>query len=148
MEKSIEDPSPARLYATLAGGVLMILGIAGFFYSSSFGSPGDVGETFGLFAVNGWYNVAHIAVGAIGLLVAGYAARRYAFWLGALCTAIGIWGLIAGSGEAIFGLLPTGSGNNFLNLALGALGICAALATPRSRVGKPPVPGKPAAGAT
>lgn len=116
----------------------MVLGIVGFFYSSSFGSPGDSGEALGLFEVNGWYNVAHIATGAIGLLVAGYAARQYALWMGALYIAIGIWGLIAGSGEEILGYLPIDDGNNFLNLALGALGVCAALATPRTRVAKPP----------
>ncbi|HEY8082138.1 MAG TPA: DUF4383 domain-containing protein [Solirubrobacterales bacterium] len=138
MDKGIQDASPARLYATLAGGLLVIVGIVGFFYSSSFGSPGTTGEVFGLFEVNGWYNVAHIATGAAGLLVAGYAPRQYALSMGTIYATIAIWGLIVGSGESILGFLPVNDGNNFLNLALGALGICAALATPRLGTTKPP----------
>ena len=38
----------------------------------------------GAFDVNGWLNVIHIGLGAIGLLVAGFAARSYALWLGLL----------------------------------------------------------------
>ena len=34
--------TPASLYAGLIGGVLVIAGILGFFYSSSFGAPGEV----------------------------------------------------------------------------------------------------------
>ena len=78
----MEPPSPARLYASLTGALLVILGILGFFYSASFGSPGEVDEMLGAFDVNGWLNVIHIGLGAIGLLVAGFAARSYALWLG------------------------------------------------------------------
>ncbi len=138
MDKGIETASPARLYAALAGGLLMVIGIVGFFYSSSFGRPGSTDEVFGLFEVNGWYNVFHIATGALGLLVAGYAARQYALWMGTVYAAIAIWGLILGSGESILGFLPVGNGNNFLNLALGVLGVCAALATPSLGAKKPP----------
>jgi hypothetical protein len=58
--------------------------------------------------------------------------------MGTVYAAIAIWGLILGSGESILGFLPVGNGNNFLNLALGALGVCAALATPRLGAKKPP----------
>jgi hypothetical protein len=148
MDKGIEDASPARLYAALAGGLLMVIGIVGFFYSSSFGRPGATDQIFGLFEVNGWYNVFHIATGALGLLVAGYAARQYALWMGAVYVAIAIWGLILGSDESILGFLPVGDGNNFLNLALGVLGVCAGLATPRLGAKKPPAHRQRAASAT
>lgn len=144
----MEGASPARLYATLVGGVLVILGIGGFFYSSSFGSPGDTGELLGLFEVNGWYNVARIVTGAIGLLVAGYAARQYALAMGAVYIALGVWGLILGSGEAMLGFLPVDDGNNILHLTLGGLGACAAFATPRPRIGKPVARGNRVARAT
>ena len=78
----METASPARLYATVAGVLLTIGGIAGFFYSASFGSPGEVDEMLGTFAVNGWDNVLHLATGLLGLVAAGYAARRYALALG------------------------------------------------------------------
>ena len=80
--RPMDGPSPARLYATAVGAALVVAGIVGFFYSASFGSPGEVDEVFGVFAVNGWDNVLHILTGALGLLVAGYASRRYALWLG------------------------------------------------------------------
>ena len=87
-------------------------------------------RVFGVFAVNGWANVLHILSGALGLLVAGYAARRYALWLGAFYLVLALWGFAIGSGEAILGFLPVDTGDNVLHLVLGALGVRAALATP------------------
>lgn len=126
----VDGPSPARLYATLVGAALVVGGIVGFFYSASFGGPGKVDDVFGILSVNGWHNVFHIATGAIGLLVAGYAARQYALWLGALYVAIAIWGFAIGSGDSILGFLPVNTGDNILHLVLGLLGIAAASTTP------------------
>jgi hypothetical protein len=123
-------PSPARLYATLVGGVLVIAGIVGFFYSSSFGSPGSVDDAFGILSVNAWHNLFHIATGAIGLLVAGWAARRYALWLGSAYLALAVCGFILGGDATIFGFFPVNTGDDFLHLTLGVFGIAAALATP------------------
>ena len=88
----MQASSPARLYATVAGAVLTIAGIAGFFYSASFGSPGDVDELLGTFAVNGWENVLHLVTGLLALVAAGYAARRYALALGGLYLVLAVWG--------------------------------------------------------
>ena len=119
----MDAPGPARLYATLVGAALVVIGIVGFFYSSSFGSPGEVDEVFGIFAVNGWANVLHILTGALGLLVAGYASRQYSLWLGALYLVLALWGFAIGSGEAILGFLPVDTGDDLLHLVLGALGV-------------------------
>jgi hypothetical protein len=129
----MDAPSPARLYATLVGALLLIGGIVGFFYSASFGSPGEVDRMLGVFAVDAWVNVFHILTGALGLLVAGYASRRYALWLGALYVALALWGFAIGSGEAILSVFPVNTGDNLLHLVLGALGVGAALATPAPR---------------
>jgi hypothetical protein len=126
----MDAPSPARLYATLVGAALVVAGIVGFFYSASFGSPGEVDEMLGIFAVNGWVNVLHILTGAVGLFVAGYASRWFSLWLGTLYVALALWGFAIGSGEAILGCLPVNAGDNILHLILGALGVAAALATP------------------
>jgi hypothetical protein len=128
----MDGPSPARLYATLIGAALVVFGIVGFFYGASFGGPGKVDDVFGIFGVNGWLNVFHVATGAIGLLVAGYAARQYALWLGALFVVVAIWGFAIGGGS-ILGFLPVNAGDDFLNLILGLLGLGAAMATPRPR---------------
>jgi hypothetical protein len=126
----MESASPARLYATLIGGALVVAGIIGFFYSASFGAPGDVDDVFGILAVNAWHNIVHILTGAIGLLVAGYAARQYALWLGIVYIAIAIWGFVIGSGDSILGFIPVNTEDDFLHLVLGVLGVGAAMATP------------------
>jgi hypothetical protein len=126
----MQPATPARLYATLVGAVLVVAGIVGFFYSASFGSPGKVDDAFGILAVNAWHNVFHIVTGAIGLLVAGYAARQYALWLGILYIVLTIWGFAIGGGESILGFVPVNTEDNILHLILGVLGIGAALATP------------------
>ena len=126
----MEGSSPARLYATLVGGTLVIGGIIGFFYSSSFGSPGHVDAVFGILDVNGWHNVFHIVTGGLGLLVAGYAARQYALGLGAIYIVIAIWGFIIGDGHSILSIIPVNTEDNFLHVILGVLGVAAGLATP------------------
>ncbi len=131
----MDAPGPARLYASLVGATLVVLGIVGFFYSSSFGSPGEVDEVFGVIAVNGWANVLHVLAGALGLFVAGYASRWYSLWLGALYVVLAFWGFALGPGEAILGFLPVNTGVNLLHLVLGALGVAAALGTPRPAKG-------------
>jgi hypothetical protein len=128
----MDGPSPARLYATLVGATLVVAGILGFFYSASFGSPGTVDDVLGAFAVNGWHNVLHVLTGALGLLVAGYAARQYSLLLGVAYVVLAAWGFVLGSGSSILGFLPVDAADNLLHLALGLLGIAAALATPRA----------------
>ena len=126
----MEGASPARLYATLVGGTLVIAGIIGFFYSSAFGSPGQVDAVFGVLDVNGWHNVVHIVTGGLGLLASGYAARQYALGLGVVYIAIAIWGFILGDGGNILGFIPVNTEDNFLHLILGVLGVAAGAATP------------------
>jgi hypothetical protein len=126
----MDPPSPARLYASAAGAFLVVLGIVGFFYSATFGSSGPVKDVLGVLSVNGWENVLHVATGAIGLLVAGYAARQYALSLGALYLALAIWGFAIGSGDSILGFIPVNAGVDSLHLSLGLLGVLAARATP------------------
>jgi hypothetical protein len=133
----MEAASPARLYATLVGAVLVVLGIVGFFYSASTGSPGSVEAALGVLRVNAWLNLAHIATGALGLLLAGFASRQYALGLGALYTALAIWGFAIGGGEAIGGFLPASGGDDWLHLVLGLLGLAAAAGTPKRGEPKP-----------
>lgn len=81
-------PSAARLFATLAGFGLFVYGIVGFFYDASFGSPGGVSDALGLLSVNGWANCFHLLSGAAGLLLAGFAPRRYVAWTAAIYVAV------------------------------------------------------------
>ena len=129
----MQAASPARLYATLVGGALVIVGIIGFFYSSSFGSPGEVDDVFGILAVNGWHNLVHLATGLLGLAAAGYAARTYALSLGLVYVVVALWGFIIGSGDSILGIVPVNTEDNFLHLFLGLTGLAAGAATPVER---------------
>ena len=127
----MEARTPAQLYALVVGTVLVVAGIIGFFYSSSFGSPGDVDAVFGILDVNAWHNIVHLVTGALGLLALGYAAARtYALGLGVVYIAVAIWGFIIGSHESILGFIPINTEDNVLHLALGVLGLAVGAATP------------------
>jgi uncharacterized protein DUF4383 len=129
----MEASSPAKLYATVVGAVLTIAGIIGFFYSASFGSPGSVDDVFGIFAVNGWHNVFHLATGLLGLAAAGYFARTYALALGLVYLVVAIWGFIIGSGDAILSIVPVNTADNVLHLILGLVGLAAGAASPAEK---------------
>lgn len=122
--------TPAQLYALLVGGTLVVAGIIGFFYSSDFGSPGEVDDVFGILSVNGWHNVVHLVTGALGLAALGYAARAYAGGLGVVYLIVAIWGFIIGDGDSILGFIPVNTEDNVLHLLLGLAGIGAYAATP------------------
>ncbi len=129
----MEPPGPARLYATATGALLVALGIVSFFYGSSFGSPGTLDHTLGALRTNGWGNLLWIALGALGLLLAGTASRAYALGAGLLLTVLGVWGLALDPGAAILGFLPAAGADEALRLSLGILGLLAAAGTPRAR---------------
>ena len=116
----MEPPSPARLYATVAGALLVVLGIVGFFYDASFAGLDDLETALGAIEVNAWFNLLYICTGAVGVLVAGVASRRYSLIVGLLYTAIGVLGL----------------GTQWLHLSIGLLGLAAVAATPRLRGSK------------
>lgn len=144
-------PSPARLYATLVGGGLVLIGIVGFFYSASFDTGdrvlNDADQLLGIFAVNGWHNLVHIATGLLGLAAAGYAARTYALGLGLAYLILAIWGfLVVDDGlGAILDILPVDREDNLLHLALGLAGLAAGAATPQREPGRRrPRPSEPA----
>jgi hypothetical protein len=124
--------SPAQVYALLIGGALTVAGIIGFFYNSDFTSDKSVRDSiFGIFEVNGWHNVFHIATGVIGLVAAGsYATgRNYALGLGIVYIGVAIWGFIVGDGDSILSILPVNTADNVLHLLIGVAGIAAGTAT-------------------
>jgi Domain of unknown function (DUF4383) len=136
-----DNYSPASLYAGLIGAVLLIAGIIGFFYSSSFGSPGEVDAVIGVLDVNAWHNIVHILSGAIGLLAfraGAQASRTYALVFGLVYVVVAIWGLILGNHESILGFLPVNTEDNILHVILGVLGVGAyATSDPRAEANAP-----------
>jgi hypothetical protein len=113
----MEPASPARLYTTVVGALLVVLGIVGFFYTASFGDLDSYEEALGALQVNGWLNLFYVATGSIGLLVAGVSSRTYSLLTGLLFTALAI----------------VGWGSGGLNLVIGVLGLVAVAGTPKSR---------------
>jgi hypothetical protein len=130
----MEPASPARLYATAVGALLLILGIVGFFYGSDFGSPGTLDHTLGALRTNGWLNLLWAALGALGLLTAGTFSRAYAFTAGLLLTVLAVWGLALSPDATILSLLPAAGANEALNLTLGLLGLLSFAGTPHRPV--------------
>src|SRR5918997_461858 len=116
----MEGRTPAQVYSLVFGATLLLAGILGFFYSAAFGSPGETDKLLGIFAVNGWHNVVHIASGVLGLALAGRAdtARLYALGFGAVYLVVTIWGLALGEGGNILGFLPVNTEDNILHLAI------------------------------
>jgi hypothetical protein len=135
-----EASNPARLYATVVGAVLTIGGIIGFFYGASFGSPGQVKDALGIFAVNGWQNSFHLATGLLGLIAVGSLARPYALGVGALYLLVAIWGFAVGGGESIIGILPVNGADNLLHLLIGVAGLAAGLSSRGLSAPSPDVP--------
>jgi hypothetical protein len=105
-----------------------------FFYESEFTDNEAIRDAvFGILDVNGWHNVVHIATGALGLLAfaaGAYAARAYAFGLGAVYIVVAIWGFIVGDGDSILSIVPVNTEDNILHLLIGIVGLAAGAATP------------------
>jgi len=113
----MEPASPARLYASLLGALLVVLGIVGFFYDASFTSLDDLQPALAGIEVNAWFNLFYVATGAVGILAAGVASRPYSLAVGLLYTLLGIFG----------------PGTEWLHLVIGVLGLLAAAGTPREQ---------------
>jgi uncharacterized membrane protein len=130
----METASPARLYCTLVGAVLVIAGILGFFWEASFGT-GDSLESddiVGILAVNGWHNLVHLLIGVLLLAAAGSAARSAALGVGLLYIVLAIWGFleVEGGFGTLIDLVPVNNEDNWLHLILGLTGLGAGAATP------------------
>lgn len=123
------NASPAVTYARVFGVVLTLVGILGLVINQE----QDVVKSLLGFDVNLTHNIVHLLTGVLGL-VAGFSmlvyARTYALVLGVVYAALGIWGLAVGDGFDPFGLLGNvNMADNFLHLAIGALGIGAYVAS-------------------
>ncbi|HEU4657662.1 MAG TPA: DUF4383 domain-containing protein [Capillimicrobium sp.] len=122
-------PTPAQWYCRLAGLVLLIVGIVGFFVEPDFGTTAR--DELILFDINGWHNVVHLLSGIVLLAVAGSpgAAKAVALAFGIVYGAVAIIGLI--DGDDVLGFIPINAADNVLHIGLSALAIIAALVSER-----------------
>ena len=121
--------TPAQWYTLIFGATLLLVGIIGFFADAGFdtGSDIDGDKLLGIFEVSGIHNLIHIASGAV-LLAASpkrASARLVAIGFGVVYLLVTIIGFI--QGDNVVGLIPVNTADNFLHLAISALGIAAGL---------------------
>jgi hypothetical protein len=131
-DQRTDEAGPARLFALAAGGFLALLGVLGFFFDAGFetGKQLSADDIGGVIVVNGWRNVLYLVT---GLLALGFAARRprpTAAVLGGFYLLLGLWGVAETDHDIgnILEVLPLTDEDNILHIAIGALGLVAALA--------------------
>jgi hypothetical protein len=129
----MQDKTLAQVYAMALGGVLVLVGIVGFFVEPSFG-VGDSAQrgTLILFDINGWHNVVHLLSGIVGLAMAGTAARARLFSIGygVVYVVVTILGFIVGDGGLLLSIIPINTADNLLHLVIAVTGIAVGLASP------------------
>ena len=123
-----------RLYATLSGALLILLGLAGLIENSEFDAPELWSELFGFYAVNGWASLLHIGLGLLALLLAQSLSRIWAVIATFVFLGLGIYGVLATNATLLFGVLPATRPVNLLNLVLGALALATLVASRWDRI--------------
>ena len=130
----MERTAYARLYATLTGTFLVLLGFVGLLVNTEFSARELTDELLGFYTINGWSGVFHVAAGLIGLLLARPLPRLYALLAGTIFTGLGIWGIFAANGTWLLDGLPATRWVNLLNLVIGLAGLCAYAASRWDRI--------------
>lgn len=136
MNGETQIPSPARLYATVVGAILVAAGILGFFYEPSFAAGGGTrsDELLGILAVNGWQNLFYIASGLVALAMAGgnNSARLLCFAFGGIYLVLTAWTLAAldGGRGVLTELIPVNTADSFFYALLTVTAFAAALTSP------------------
>jgi hypothetical protein len=120
--------TPAQWYCLLAGLVLIVAGVVGFFVDASFDTGNDVqgGSLLG-FEVNGIHNVVHVASGALLLFASPNrsTAKAVAIAFGATYGLVAVIGLI--DRNDVLGIIPINSADNVLHVGLALVGLVCGL---------------------
>lgn len=131
---SVERTGYTRLYATVSGTALILLGLAGLIENSEFEDPELWSELLDFYAVNGWASLVQISLGLVALLSAQNLSRLWAVLATLIFLGLGLWGVLAADGTLLFGVLPATRPVNLLNLLLGTFALAAFLASGWDRI--------------
>lgn len=115
----VERIGYTRLYATVTGLALVLLGLFGLLENAEFDLPRLSSDLLGVYTVNGWSSALHIALGLLALVMARAWSRPYALIAAVVFLGLGLWGVFAPNGELLFSKLPAVRSVNLLNLLLG-----------------------------
>ena len=121
--------TPAQWYCVVFGGTLLLVGLIGFLANASFvtGKELEDDPLLGIFDVNGWHNVVHLASGAVLLAFAKKraTAKTAALTFGVVYGLVTLLGFI--DGTDVLAIIPVNGADNFLHLGISALAIASAL---------------------
>jgi ABC-type transport system involved in multi-copper enzyme maturation permease subunit len=116
--------SLAQRFAQIFGIVYVLVGIAGFIPPLLTGNLSGVmgpfaGLLLGLFAVNWFHSLTHLAIGAVGVAVyrSHSASMTYALALGVAYAVLFLLGIFSGSVATLGGLLPLNGIDDLLHIA-------------------------------
>lgn len=122
-----ERGKPVRTIATVVGAVFVLVGIAGFvpglttgYDDLRFAGHESEAELLDLFQVSILHNIAHLALGLVGLAMARRTSSAVAYLVGGglVYLALWVWGLSVDHGSDA-NLIPLNDADNWLHLALG-----------------------------
>jgi hypothetical protein len=114
--------SPARAFAVAAGLFLLALGVLALVFDDvSFDPVGRRPPHLLIWGVSGWTTILWIAMGGLGLTLAG--ARSYPLLAAGVFGVAAVWGFI--DGHAVAAVLVAGTANNVTHAALAGLGLLA-----------------------
>ena len=135
--------TPAQWYCLIFGATLLLVGLLGFAFDSTFDTGSDINgsKLIGIFEVNAIHNLVHIASGLalLALSPKRATARLGALTFGAVYLIVTIIGLV--DGETVLGLLPVNTADNLLHIAISALAIAAGLASSGDDRARSPIAG-------
>jgi hypothetical protein len=129
--RSDDKRTPAQWYCVVFGGTLLLVGLLGFLANASFVTGKELEDDpfLGIFDVNGWHNVVHVASGAVLLAFAKKraTAKTAALTFGLVYGLVTLLGFIDGSD--VLAIIPTNGADNVLHLVISTLAIVAGLAS-------------------
>ena len=121
--------TPAQWYCLVFGGTLLLFGLIGFLANASFvtGKELEDDPLLGIFDVNGWHNIVHLASGAVLLAFAAKraTAKMAALLFGVVYGVVTVIGFI--DGTDVLAIIPVNGADNFLHLGISAAAIVAGL---------------------
>lgn len=122
-----EPVLPAQVVAITLGIVLVVVGLLGLAYDTSWGTGESLRSRslIGL-AVNGWHNVVHLASGLLLLAGAGSNARSRALLRLFALTYLVVFVAGLADGDDVFGFMPANAGDDVLHGLLVVIALWAA----------------------